>query len=201
MSAVLDFKAKCEHGWEGSPSRCGKCRSEARKASRVEIPDGRKKVIATEHGRNCLKCGEIKSWNEFAKDIHGFNQKTADCLDCRNAKSRQAYQDNPAVRRSGIKNRPDKLKRLYGITYEDVLAAYKRQEGKCANETCRHPILLDVKGVTKDRACIDHDHDTGAFRELLCAPCNSFLGTIETKENIILGLVAYRDKHKGTYQK
>ncbi len=201
MNTVLEFKAKCAHGWEGSPSRCKDCRKEAYKASRVGKPDTRKNVVLTENGRTCLDCGEAKSWDDFAKDVHGFNQKTANCKTCRNIKSRQIYQDNPAVRRSGIKNRPDKLKRLYGITYEDVLLAYEHQEGKCANEACRHPISLDVKGVTKDRACIDHDHDTGAFRELLCAPCNSFLGTIETKENIILGLVAYRDKHKGIYRK
>jgi hypothetical protein len=157
--------------------------------------DGRKTPIVTEQGRACIKCGEEKSWAEFHKDIHGFNQKTATCKACRNVKGRQVYKENPEVRRSGMKNRPDKLKRLYDVTYEQIVGVLAHQNGRCANVSCSKEISLDVKGPVKNRAVIDHNHTTGKFRALLCTPCNMMLGIIETKESLMLGLVNYISKY------
>lgn len=157
--------------------------------------DKRKNVVSTENGRNCIKCKQSKSWDEFAKDIHGFNQKTATCKSCRSEKHRKAYQDNPAVRRSGIKNRPDKLKRIYGITYADVLHTFDSQHGRCANHGCSRKISLEVKGSNKERAVIDHNHTTGKFRALLCTKCNLSLGIIESNPAIFIGLMDYLRKH------
>lgn len=196
MSAVLDFEAKCEHGWIGSPSRCRKCRSEARKASRVGIPDGRKNVILTEDGRTCLKCGQSKLWDEFAKDVRGFNQKTADCRDCRRVKHREAYKNNPAVRRSGgLKNRPDKVMKLYGITYEEAVQTLANQFGRCGNTGCGKEISFEAKGNTREKAVIDHCHVSGKFRAILCSKCNLDLGMLETDEQRFLGLMAYKAKY------
>lgn len=190
---------KCEkHDYVGTPSRCSGCRSEARKASRAGIPDGRaKNVTANEHGRNCLGCGEIKSWDEFANDVHGFNGKTATCKPCRKIKHKAVYDNNPAVRRSGLKNRPDKLKRDYGLeSWEQVVRILDSQHGRCANRACGKEISLDVMGVGGNRAVIDHNHKTGKFRALLCSPCNTKLGVLESDENLILGLIEYLDKHR-----
>lgn len=146
-------------------------------------------------GRVCLKCEQGKSWGEFAKDVHGYNQKTATCKPCRNEKGRSVYKENPVVRRSGIKNRPDKLKRLYGITYEDVVRVFDKQFGKCANIGCGKDISLSAPNG-KNRAVIDHCHTTGKFRALLCTKCNLDLGMLENNENRFLGLVEYLQKHK-----
>jgi hypothetical protein len=66
-----------------------------------------------------------------------------------------------------------------GITvaqYEDALGM---QGGVCA--ICQGP------PVGKNRLSIDHDHQTGVFRGLLCDPCNRMLGyakdSVETLEN------------------
>ncbi len=159
--------------------------------------DGRaKSVVLTENGRVCLGCKEAKAWGEFSKDAHGLNQKSARCVDCRNEKGRQVYKENPAVRRSGIKNRSDKLKRLYGITYADAVHALDAQFGRCANEPCGKEINLEVKGSHGSRAFIDHDHKTGKFRGMLCVACNTLLGKLENNENIYLGLLRYAAKHK-----
>lgn len=157
--------------------------------------DGRQKVVLTDNGRVCLRCDEGKSWDKFHKDVHGYNQKTATCIDCRNEKGREVYKENPAVRRSGMKNRPDKLKRLYGVTYTEIEQVLVKQNFKCANRACGKHINLEVSGTKKNRAVIDHDHATGKFRALLCIPCNSALGLIETKEDVLLGLMEYKTKH------
>lgn len=156
--------------------------------------DRRKNVNASEFGRNCLKCGEVKAWDQFITDKRGFNKKTADCRSCRSIKFRKHYRDNPEVRRSGLKNRPDKLKKLYGVTYEQVEHTLRLQDHKCANTGCRKYISLEIKGNTPHRAVIDHCHVSGKFRGLLCVKCNFDLGMVDTDKARIIGLLEYESK-------
>lgn len=195
MNNVVEFKAKCAHGWEGPPSRCKDCRKEAYHVSRVGKADTRKKVIVSEDGRNCLSCKQMKPWNAFHTDVHGFNGRTARCRDCRNETFREAFRTNPNVRRGTLRDRPDRLKRFYGLTWEQVVTTLDAQNGLCANNTCGKKISLDTHGVGGNRAVIDHNHETGQFRALLCNSCNTILGTLETKEEIIIGLMEYKTKH------
>lgn len=198
MSAVLEFKAKCEHDWTGSPSKCAACRRNNYKVMTAGNPDLRKTVKLIEGGRVCLDCEKGKPWKDFAKDEYGYNRKTANCKECRNIKNQQYIKEHPEIPAmySSLKNRPSVLKRKYGITWEQVIRAFDAQMGFCANRACGQKISLDVKGNTKERAVIDHNHKTGKFRALLCSPCNLLLGTLETKENLILGLMEYSNKHK-----
>jgi hypothetical protein len=54
------------------------------------------------------------------------------------------------------------IQRDWGITCGDYFAMYDKQDGKCA--TC---------GKTSERRFdVDHDHNTGAIRGLLCRKCN-----------------------------
>lgn len=52
----------------------------------------------------------------------------------------------------------------YGVTAEEYQAIYELQGGKCA-------ICQRATGAKK-KLSIDHDHDTGFSRGLLCLPCN-----------------------------
>lgn len=62
--------------------------------------------------------------------------------------------------------------RRYGITDDQYQAMVEVQEGLCA--ICAQP-PTPVKGRTL-RLHIDHDHDTGEVRGLLCGLCNQGLG-------------------------
>lgn len=53
----------------------------------------------------------------------------------------------------------------YGITAEEYWAIYKFQGGVCY--ICRR-----AKGTGRKRLSVDHDHETGYIRGLLCGPCN-----------------------------
>ena len=80
--------------------------------------------------------------------------------------------------------------RKYGITQEDYDAIFVEQEGKC--KACGvHQ--LKIKG----RLCVDHDHETGEVRALLCSNCNTALGLLKEDITAILKLAEYTKQIKG----
>lgn len=67
-----------------------------------------------------------------------------------------------------IANRAWKYKNRYGITFEDYDRMLREQGGHCA--------LCPWEPTAKKRLMVDHCHETGAVRGLLCPYCNSSLG-------------------------
>lgn len=68
-------------------------------------------------------------------------------------------------------NRNRYLKQQYGITIEEQDRIKAEQGNKCA--ICRAGFSSDCV-IT-----VDHDHNTGSIRGLLCSQCNTWLGGIE----------------------
>lgn len=81
--------------------------------------------------------------------------------------------ENPAKASAAIRNW--NLKRKFGITIEEYDAMLAAQAGRCA--ICRRPAQMLSK-----RLAVDHDHDGGQIRGLLCGPCNVVLGYLENPE-------------------
>lgn len=70
------------------------------------------------------------------------------------------------ARRPEVKER--RLRRLYGLSYAEYQEMFAAQEGRCA-----------ICGQTQARdLVVDHCHDTGRVRALLCGPCNSAIGLL-----------------------
>lgn len=59
------------------------------------------------------------------------------------------------------------LKKKYGLTLKEYAAWEKRQAGKCA-----------IYGTT-EALHVDHCHDSGRLRGLLCGRCNRGLGMFD----------------------
>ena len=74
------------------------------------------------------------------------------------------------------------LLRTYGITLADKLAMVKWQGGRCS--ICRR------KAKT---LCVDHDHDTGFVRGLLCFRCNQALGFFGDSIQSLAQAIEYMD--------
>lgn len=104
----------------------------------------------------------------------------------RNRDSRKQYRESN--RESiAVKKRSGRLTRLYGITPDEYLALLQSQGGKCA---------LCYTAEAKSRGgelVVDHDHETGRVRGLLCSPCNSWLGGYEKRRLELWRVQVYLD--------
>ena len=67
-----------------------------------------------------------------------------------------------------LKNRATNLKQKYGLSLEDYNKLFQKQRGRCA--LCFKPPILGYKPLA-----VDHCHETGRIRGLLCNECNRLL--------------------------
>ena len=73
----------------------------------------------------------------------------------------------------------------YGITVEQYDEMFAAQEGKCA--ICER----EDEGRGREFLHIDHCHDTGRVRGLLCFFCNSGLGKFRDDPKLLLRAIDY----------
>jgi hypothetical protein len=112
-------------------------------------------------------------------------EKSPQCGDCRRAYSKRRYRDNvngtrdkTLAARTPQQAREWKLRRDYGITSADYARMLLAQDGKCA--ICEVVLTepLRQKGQPTTVATIDHDHETGEVRGVLCNRCNVGIGNL-----------------------
>lgn len=135
--------------------------------------------------KTCTKCGVEKPLEGFYKEKKAKDGRTSQCSVCLAEKSRRRYKNNPEAGWAST------IKKKYGITQEDYYALLEQQGGKCANESCK----ATQCGPNKKRWCIDHNHDTGEVRGLLCSDCNAAAGILRDNPSIIRGLAKYLEEN------
>jgi hypothetical protein len=118
--------------------------------------------------RLCVKCNETKP---FGDGIFFRNNRNT-CRDCERKQSAA---------------RTYKLTR--GISYEERDALLYSQGGKCG--CCGSTTHGSKKGWH-----VDHCHDTGVIRAVLCANCNIALGHVNDSVEHLEMLISYLWKHK-----
>lgn len=74
------------------------------------------------------------------------------------------------------------LKQRYGITNSQYLKMLNEQGGVC--KICGGESM-------RIRLCVDHCHETGTVRGLLCERCNSILGRVKDNVEILQNSVNY----------
>jgi len=78
-------------------------------------------------------------------------------------------------RRSAERNRAAHLKHRYGLDAAAHAALLAQQNGLCA--VCGEPPTdRNTRAHWNGKLCVDHDHDTGEVRGLLCNDCNLVVG-------------------------
>jgi len=131
--------------------------------------------------KQCNKCKEFKELTEFYKDKSRKDGLQCYCNSCK----RICQKENP---QDPIKCRSDYLKKTYKISlidYDNILIS---QNNVCA-----------ICGETPDikrNLDIDHCHETGKVRGILCHHCNKALGHFKDDSDIILKAYNYLIKNK-----
>jgi Recombination endonuclease VII len=81
------------------------------------------------------------------------------------------------------------MRSRYGIGLSDYNRMLVEQDGKCA--ACG---TTEVRNG-KSRFDIDHDHETGIVRGLLCGHCNRAFGMLSDSADRVASLLAYALQH------
>jgi len=72
------------------------------------------------------------------------------------------------------------IKQAYGLSVEEYTKLVEEHYGKCA-----------ICGANDDPLQVDHCHDTGKVRGLLCGPCNRGIGQLKDNIDTLKGAVLY----------
>lgn len=90
-------------------------------------------------------------------------------------------------------NKIQKLKSTYGISPEVYQNMLETQQNRCA--ICSTKIDGNVNS-DKSRAFVDHNHQTGKVRGLLCVHCNSIVGYCREDKSVLLHAIQYLKKFR-----
>lgn len=104
----------------------------------------------------------------------------------RNRDKRHATQKRYREKHVG-KRKAYKAKARYGLS-QDSWDALLAAHANC--QICGSP--FDEPGTRK---CVDHDHDTGVVRGLLCNSCNGGLGLFRDSTARLMAAIAYLQRH------
>lgn len=125
----------------------------------------------------CNDCQEFRQLEEFPRNRSSKDGRAAYCRD----------HQNERTRRSRLKvhggSRHYHLVQRYGIGASEVEAMIARQNGLCL--ICLRPL--------GDTPHVDHCHDTGAVRGVLCFNCNGGLGQFRDDKDLLLRAARYLD--------
>jgi hypothetical protein len=84
------------------------------------------------------------------------------------------------------------LKKLYGVTLDWYKEQEAKQSGVCA--ICSQPETTVIHGKQVSLA-VDHCHDTGKVRGLLCVSCNRGIGMLKHNRDLLQKAIAYLETY------
>ena len=109
------------------------------------------------------------------------------CKPCYNIRQREWAKNNPNSRSKTVKQH--KILSVYGLTIEQYNEMLKIQGGVCA--ICHQYNNIEGRGLT-----VDHDHNNGKIRSLLCSACNAALGLVKENVTTLYSMIEYINRHE-----
>ncbi len=150
----------------------------------------------------CRKCKADKPVDEFWTDRAnpaGISRYCKICADLRRKESRQRKKDGTLKTRNKwpqkgtgeyeLFRRNHELIRTYGIDIIQYNNLFEAQGG-CCGICSRHQSEL------KRPLDVDHDHNTGAIRGLLCSKCNTGVGLFHDRTYLLSRALNYLQRSK-----
>lgn len=148
---------------------------------------------ATSTHKHCVQCGRFKHMDEYSKAPYGVLNRVSMCKPCHSDYSK-ARNKRPDIqeRRRELDRSPE---RFVSMRKSYVLRTYG-EEGAAIEVRRLNGEPCDCCGGWTERMSIDHNHDTGKVRGLLCRDCNLILGYIQDDPKRLVMLMEYLEKHK-----
>lgn len=152
-------------------------------ASRFRGDEEARQAAAAAGRKLCVRCQVAKPHDQYGRQSKTYDGLNTYCRQCRSTMKRAAYLANRDEQR--LKSRA----RAFGITVEHLQALMAAQGEGCAicGNACR----------TGRALALDHDHETGDLRGLLCSNCNRGIGYLQDSPEVIRSALAYLEKWKG----
>jgi recombination endonuclease VII len=195
-----------------SPVICEKCKKSFLKRT-TYLKDGKiyfcsplchntwqKEKLLTSTGRICTTCKIDKPLDQYFTR-HDREVTRSKCKSCSNKKRNiylnKAKKANPAKYKDA--SNISGLKIRYGLDKETYELLLKKQNNLCV--ICKKPETRILRGNLTNLS-VDHCHETGKIRALLCSKCNTLIGLGNEDVNILQSAIKYLKKWKiGCYEK
>lgn len=163
----------------------------------------------------CFKCKKEKDLWEFYKHKSHKDGLTSSCKECTNKVNKYNYKKHKTKRlewakqyrlghkeelkkwgKDWYKKNKDRVKNYallhkYGLSITEYNYRFNEQNGCCA-------ICGTHQSELTQSLAVDHCHEIGRVRGLLCSKCNITLGNVNEDVNTLLAMVEYLNKNKGT---
>lgn len=124
-------------------------------------------------GKACKSGHTTERYTSSAACVECSSQYMFDKEKKLKARAKWRQKNSTAIRNHNYKHR-------YGVTYDMVSHLF---DGGC-----------DICGKTKDGMCLDHCHETGTIRGVLCRDCNTSIGKLGDTEEGLMRAVHYLRK-------
>lgn len=133
--------------------------------------------------KTCPKCGEEKPTDNF----HAQRRTCKKCM--------RAYQQAFAAARPHY-HRDRNLRRRYGISNDEYQTILANQNSACP--ICKVEISDTLAYRDKRSVVVDHNHETGDVRGILCSGCNLVLGHARESTEVLYRAIVYLSE-RGAY--
>ena len=173
---------------DGLSSYCRQCQVTDSKSRYSSHPRWR----APEGKKYCPGCQTIKDLEAFGSNRASHDGKQQYCKPCAVARVTASRKKDPTSHRRSSKNwreanleqhKDAHARRTYGLASGTYARMFEAQKGLCA--------ICEAPPLEGKRFHIDHCHDTGAIRGLLCSCCNTGIGQLKHSVDLLNKAQAY----------
>jgi len=138
-----------------------------RESRRAQGRDVRDPAWVPEGFRWCPTCQQPVAHEEYVRNTRTPSGFGSECKACHRATSSASY-----------------FYRAYGLTKREVQVLRAAQDDRCA--------ICDGSAPQH----LDHDHETGHIRQLLCQRCNQGLGLLQDDPEVLRAAADYVERHR-----
>ncbi|MFP3990208.1 endonuclease VII domain-containing protein [Streptomyces sp. E11-3] len=159
----LDSFASNKSMRDGLQVYCRECSAEYyRQRQEAKGKSVRVKVPVPRGHKRCPQCGVVKPHDQWERNKSSSDGWASYCRECRAERNRASY-----------------FQRKYGLSPAELDEMIAEQQGVCC-------ICLAAPAVH-----VDHCHETGRVRGVLCFSCNAALGHLRDRPDAIRRAAAY----------